>query len=111
MTTLNVSARRTNTYPAFAVLTLREIRNLLAIAEREADLRPVGYDRGDTFVVVNGDAHPGEDGRVHLALRTAGYSDGDFTLWSQHRITRGPATVRSGTLDEVIDSFSAESNR
>jgi hypothetical protein len=73
---------------ASVVLTLREIRNLLAIAEREADLRaPDSFSREDAIVIVNGTANPGENpGETHVALRTAGYANGEFTLWSRRRV-------------------------
>jgi len=118
MSSIRTSATVASRTAAYAVLSLREIRNLLAIAEREADLHP-DRNRDSTIVLVKGAAYPTGDGRLNVTLHTAGYSEGDFTLWSRHQLTSGPARVRSaavvfpksGTLDEVIDGFSAESNR
>ena len=93
MSSIRTSATVASRTAAYAVLSLRVIRNLLAIAEREADLHP-DRNRDSTIVLVKGAAYPTGDSRQHIALHTAGYSEGDFTLWSRHQLTSGPARIR-----------------
>lgn len=78
-----MKTKSTQSRPAFAVLSVREIRNLLAIAERSAALNtdtPVE----NTVVVLRGEVSVGKRGeKSHVRLDAAGYYGGDFTLWSQ----------------------------
>jgi hypothetical protein len=84
---MNATAITATRTEVFAVLSLREIRNLLLIAEREADLHPDVRERDLNVVVLRGDANLTKDGRASVALLSAGYSEPDVSLWSRQPVT------------------------
>lgn len=78
--------KSTQSRPAYAVLSVREIRNLLAIAERSAAVNAAntGTSVENTVVILRGEVSVGKRGETsHVRIDAAGYYGGDFTLWSQ----------------------------
>lgn len=75
--------KSTQSRPAIALLSVREIRNLLAIAERSAAFN-VGTPVENTVVVLRGEVSVGKRGeKSHVRIDAAGGAGGYFTLWSQ----------------------------